>query len=195
MRTIILIVLMSAWVSFFLGMVFILLKTDLSIRFEKYLWNSRIEKLNKKPFSIFIKAYEQQNYIKSLIMVFLINFPMVIFMFLMGLSIVGVLFVIIQSFMMGSIIIQGDKKNRIFGIATVIFELNAFATSCIAGFLVSVYAVFSNISFIQSIANIANYLWIPILLLFLNSVVEAGGSLVGANGIPGVDNVKNKNYK
>lgn len=115
----------------------------------------------------------------------------------MDFSIVFILLTVagIQSLMMGAIIAQGDKRTKIFGVATAIFELSAFVISAGMGFCVTRYWLLANENFTEALQGVLTYWWIPLLLLLFNGLVEASGVLIGAKGVPGVQEVKNREYK
>jgi len=167
-----------AWFIFTIGFIFVGTSFDKAKKLRRLLWNSRIDKLSKPPFSWFMKVYEDKSYIKSLIFVLLLNAPMHILMFFLGYIKIGLVMIIIQPFMMGAIVGMGDHKTRIYGVITAVFEVTGFVVSCSLGFLGQI-----------------NLWWIPLVFLILNAIVEAGGVFVGVQGVPGIEAVKNKLYK
>lgn len=174
----ILILVFLTWVLFIIGFMFIGTSFNKAKKLEWLLWNSRIDKLSKPPFSWFMKAYEDKSYIKSLIFVLLLNLPMHIVMFILGYLKIGIVLIIIQSFMMGAIVGMGDNKTRLYGVITAIFEVTGFALSCSLGFF-----------------GRFHLWWMPLIFLVLNAIVEAGGVFIGVEGVPGIEVVKNKLYK
>lgn len=165
------------WISFTCG--FCLIGTEFKIarKIKKQLWNGRIDKLGKPPFSLFLQAYAKKDYIKSLAFVLICNIPGHIVMFLLGFIKIGVIMIIIQPFMQGAVVGMGDDKTRVWGVFTAIFETSGFIISCCLGF-------FSRI----------DLCWIPVLFLLVNAVIEAGGVFAGVTGVPGIQAVKNKEY-
>lgn len=168
---------LSAWIVFTFGFCFISTHFDHARQFKKLLWNGRIDKLNKQPFSLFMKAYENKNYMKAFLMVIVCNLFGHILMFLLGYIKIGFIMILIQPFMQGAVVGMGDDRTRMWGIFTAIFEVSSLILSCCLGF----------------IGNI-EYLWISMLLLIINGLVEAGGIYVGVKGVPGIDAVKGKIY-
>lgn len=167
-----------AWFTFTFAFAFIGTTFTKAQKLDKFLWNGRIEKLQKPPFSLFLKAYESKNYFLSFIMVIICNIPGHLMMFVFGASKIGLLMIIVQPFMQGAIVGMGDEKTRVYGVVTSIFEVTGFVTSCCLGFFWAV-----------------ELWWIPAIFLILNAIVEASGVLIGAQGVPGVEAVKNKLYK
>lgn len=165
------------WISFFFG--FYLIGTQISTAksLKKLLWNGRIDKLGKPPFSLFLQAYENKNYFQSFLMVLICNAPGHFFMYFLGSVKIGLIMVVIQPFMQGCVVGMGDKKTRLWGVFTAIFEVTSFIISTCLGF----FGAF-------------HLWWIPSILLFLNALIEAGGTLAGVQGVPGVQAVKNKEY-
>lgn len=178
MLVFIFIALLIAWLIFTFALVWIQSGGKTSDNLAKYLWNARIKKLQMPPFSIFMKVYEEKSYLKSFVMVLLINGVMNVFMYLLGLTKIGILLIPVQAVMMGALIGQGDAITKVYGVVTAAFELSAFTVSCCLGFHLA-YA----------------YWWIPAILLFLNAVSEASGVLIGSQGVPGIQAVKNEEYK
>lgn len=193
--TIIFFLLTVAWMIFSIALCYIDLKSDRSIKLEKFLWNARIDEFNKKPFTYIMKAYEEKSYFKTFLWVIALNLMMNIAMFAMGLLLIGVLIAGVQAFMMGAIIAQGDGKTKMFGVLTAIFELSAFTISSGMGFLVTRNWLLAGMNFTAAFQDVSRYWWIPALLLLSNGLVEASGVLIGAKGVPGVEAVKNKAYK
>lgn len=177
MLTLILSTLLIAWIAFIFGFCFISTHFDNAVQFKKQLWNGRIDKLSKQPFSLFMKAYESKNYIKSFLMVVVCNFLGHLIMFLSGYIKIGFIMILIQPFMQGAVVCMGDDKTRMWGVFTAVFEVSGLILSCCLGFM----------------GNI-EYLWISMLLLILNGIIEAGGIYVGVKGVPGIDAVKGKTY-
>lgn len=167
----------AAWLSFTIGFCFIGTELTRAKSFKKYLWNGRIDKLGKPPFSFFLQAYESKNYFRSFLMVLLCNAPGHILLFCLGYLKIGLVLVLIQPFMQGAVVGMGDDKTRLWGVITAIFEVTGFIVSCCLGFLGAI-----------------KLWWIPVLFLVLNALVEAGGTILGVQGVPGAQAVKNKEY-
>ncbi len=178
MLTFILIAIIFSWFVFTFAFAFIGTNFSKAHSLNKFLWNSRIDKLGKPPFSLFLKAYENKNYFLSFVMVFVCNIPGHVMMFLFGMTKIGLVMLVIQPFMQGALVGMGDDKTRLYGVVTAVFEVTGFVVSCCLGFFMAV-----------------EFWWIPLLFLLLNSAVEASGVLIGAQGVPGVEAVKNKLYK
>lgn len=170
--------LLFAWLIFTFALVWINVGTKTSDNLAKTLWNARIQKLSVPPFSVFMHVYEQKSYIKSFIMVLLINGVMNVFMYILGITKIGLLMIPVQAFVMGSLIGQGDAITKVYGVVTAAFELSAFTIACLLGFF-----------------GAYQYWWVPAILLVLNALTEAFGVLIGSQGVPGIDAVKNKEYK
>lgn len=166
-----------AWIAFIFGFCFISTHFDQACQFKKQLWNGRIDKLNKQPFSSFMKAYASKNYMKSFLMVIVCNLLGHMIMFLSGYIKIGFIMILIQPFMQGAVVGMGDDKTRMWGIFTAIFEVSGLILSCCLGFMGTI-----------------EYWWLSMLLLILNGIVEAGGIYVGIKGVPGIDAVKDKTY-
>lgn len=177
MITLVLSILLAAWISFTTGFCLIGTQMPLAQRIKKQLWNGRIDKLGKPPFSLFLQAYAEKNYLKSLIMVLVCNIPGHIGMFLFGFIKIGIIMVLIQPFMQGAVVGMGDDKTRLWGVFTAVFEVSGFGVTCCLGF-------FSRI----------DLWWISALFLLFNAVIEAGGALVGITGVPGRQAVVHKEY-
>lgn len=96
MLVFILSVLLLAWVSFTIG--FYLIGTELKLAkgLKRCLWNGRIDKLERPPFSLFLRAYAEKNYIKSFVMVLNGNISGRIEMFLFGLTKNGVVMMVVS---------------------------------------------------------------------------------------------------
>ncbi len=165
------------WFAFTMGFCLIGTQFDTAKRLKKQLWNGRIDKLGKPPFSVFLDAYENKSYIKSFLMVLVCNAPGHVAVFLLGFLKIGIIMVIIQPFLQGAVVGMGDDKTRVWGVLTALFEVTGFITSICLGFW-GAYRLW----------------WIPASILMLNALVEAGGVLVGAKGVPGLQAVKNKEY-
>ncbi len=167
----------AAWFTFTLG--FCLIGTQLNVakRIKKQLWNGRIDKLGKPPFSIFMDVYEKKSYFKSFLMVLVCNAPGHIAMFLLGFIKIGIIMIIVQPFMQGAVVGMGDDKTRIWGVLTAFSEVTGFIVSICLGF----WGAF-------------HLWWIPVIFLVLNALIEAGGALAGIKGVPGTQAVKNKEY-
>lgn len=173
----ILIVEIAAWIAFTFG--FCLMGTGFqkALKLKKLLWNGRIDKLGKPPFSYFMKAYEEKRYFKSFLMVLICNVPGHIFMFLFGFIKIGLAMAVIQPFMQGAVVGMGDDRTRLWGVITAVFETTGFVVTCCLGFYGAI-----------------ELWWISAVFLVLNALVEAGGTLAGVRGVPGAAAVKNKEY-
>lgn len=169
--------LLAAWISFTTG--FCLIGTQLSLakKIKKQLWNGRIDKLGKPPFSLFLQAYAEKRYLKSLVMVLVCNIPGHIAMFLFGFVKIGIVMVFIQPFMQGAVVGMGDDKTRLWGVFTAVFEVSGFVVTCCLGFFARL-----------------DLWWISAVFLLLNAVIEAGGAPAGVTGVPGRQAVEHKEY-
>lgn len=184
------------WIIFIIGYMFIRSNSKLSSRLEKYIWNTRIDAMQKYPLKLFMDAYSEKNYFKSMIFVITTNIGMVIVQLISGLVLLSPLIVIYQGFMMGAIVAQGDKKTKIFSYVVCIFELGEFAFAGGLSLYVGVSWIF-NSNFHNALTLIVDsglYL-LPLLCLILNGVIEAAGVFLDIEGIPGVKAVKEKLYK
>lgn len=85
--------------------------------------------------------------------------------------------ILIQPFMQGAVVGMEDDKTRLWGVFTAIFEVTGFIVSVCLGF----YGELS-------------LWWIPAIFLVINAGIEAGVTLAGIKGVPGVQAVKNKEY-
>jgi len=143
-----------------------------------------------------MKVYEGKSYIKMCLAVIIANFAGHCVTFLMGLTLIGGVYFVVQVFLMGVLVAQGDPKTKMYGVVTAVFEVSAFTLTNGIGFLCSWGALTSEMGFGASvISTLKSYIWVPMLLLIGNGIVEACGALIGAQGVPGVENVKNKRYK
>lgn len=167
-----------AWFTFTFAFAFIGTTFTKAQRLTKFLWNGRIDKLKKPPFSLFLRVYEKKSYFLSFIMVVICNIPGHLMMFLFGATKIGLIMIIIQPFMQGAIVGMGDEKTRIYGIVTAMFEVTGFVISCCLGFFWTL-----------------ELWWLSVIFLLLNGIVEASGVLIGAQGVPGIEAVKNNLYK
>lgn len=165
------------WVCFIAGFCLIGTRLDTAKKLKKSLWNGRIDKLGKLPFSLFLRVYEEKRYWKSFLMVLVCNLPGHIAMFLFGFIKVGIVMIAIQPFMQGAVVGMGDKKTRVYGCITAIFEVSGFILSCCFGFFGAV-----------------SLWWVSAVFLLFNALVEAGGVLAGVQGVPGSQAVQNKEY-
>lgn len=166
-----------AWMLFTFGFCLIGTKFERCKKLKKQLWNGRIDKLGKFPFSIFLTVYDKKNYLGSVLMVLICNVPGHIFMFLFGYIKIGLIMIIIQPFIQGAVVGMGDDKTRLWGVFTAIFEVTGFIVSCCIGFWGAI-----------------DLWWIPAIFLISNALVEAGGTLLGVQGVPGAQAVKNKEF-
>lgn len=173
----ILIAQVAAWIAFTIGFCLIGTEFDTAKRLKKSLWNGRVDKLGKPPFSAFQKAYGEKRYFKSFLMVMLCNAPGHIALFLLGYLKIGLVLLLVQPFLQGAVVGMGDDKTRFYGVITAVFEVSGFVVSCCLGFFEAV-----------------SLWWIPAAFLVLNALVEAGGVLVGVRGVPGAQAVRDKEY-
>jgi len=186
-----------AWISFIIGVIFIKSHTFIAKKFERFIWNSRIEKMQLNPFKMIFKLYEQKNYIFILLLIILINSSMVLVQFISGFIFLSFILIIYQGFFIGSLIAQADKKTVIFSLIVLIFELGAFAFSGGLGIYIGIEWIINKKIFMEIIIeNIkSGYIFIPIICLLLNGIIEASGIFFGIEGVPGVKAVKEKLYK
>ncbi|MEW9125216.1 MAG: hypothetical protein AB2421_21070 [Thermotaleaceae bacterium] len=178
MASFILVAILLAWFLFTFAFAFVGTSLEKAERLTKILWNGRINKMGNPPFSWFMNAYENKSYIKSFFFVLIFNAFGHVAMFLLGYIKIGLVMIIIQPFMQGALVGMGDEKTRLYGVITAVFEVSGFIISCSLGFFGAI-----------------NYWWIPAIFLVLNALVEASGVLIGAQGVPGIEAVKNKQYK
>src|SRR3990172_5190674 len=162
-------------------------KNEKSIKFEKYLWNARIDKMQYPPFSIIMRLSERRNPL-ILFLVIIINSIMVITEFILGLIFLGPIMLIIQGFMVGALIAQADVKTKIFSLFVLLFELGSFSAASGLGLYAVIQKIFVGIPIIESIATLSSngYLWIPVILLILNGVFEGSGVIFNIEGVPGI---------
>lgn len=184
------------WIAFFIGYRFVSIKNGASMKFKKYLWNSRIDKMQYPPFTWVMKLAEKRNPI-IILLVIVINSSMVITEMLLGLLMVGPLFLLLQGFMVGALIAQADKKTQIFSFIVLIFELGSFATSCGLGLYLVAALLFNGVPILENVDVLigSGLLWIPVVLLILNGLFEGSGVLFGIEGVPGIRAVREKLYK
>lgn len=169
--------LLAGWIAFTVGFCLIGTETKTAKGMKKQLWNGRIDKLGKPPFSLFLRAYEKKSYLMSFLMVLICNIPGHIVLFLAGFIKVGVILTIVQPFLQGAVVGMGDDKTRLWGVFTAVFEVSGFIVSCCIGFW-----------------GMLELWWIPAIFLIVNALVEAGGTLAGVQGVPGPQAVREKAY-
>ncbi len=166
------------WVLFTLTMV--ITQADIGIiqPMSKFMWNTRIMKMSNPPLSLMMKQYERKSFIMVLIWVLILNGGINLLMYVLGSTKIGLSIVFLQGVLMGNILGQADEKTKIYGVVTLIFELSAFTVSGCLGFY-----------------GRADLWWVSSILLAENAIAEACGVLVGAQGVPGVDAVREKQFK
>ena len=177
MREFVLTACLAAWILFTAGFCLIGTGLEIAVRFKKMLWNGRIEKMEKPPFSVFLRVYGERHYLKSFLMVLVCNIPGHLRMFLLGCVKIGAIMILVQPFMQGAVVGMGDDKTRIWGVFTAVFEVSGFVVSCCLG-----------------IWGRIDLWWISGVLLLLNAAAEAGGTLAGVTGVPGIRAVKNREF-
>ena len=165
------------WIAFTFGFCLIATQFGTAQKLKKQLWNGRIDKLGKLPFSLFLQVYEQKKYVRSFLMVLVCNAPGHIVLFFAGFLKIGLVMAAVQPFLQGSVVGMGDDKTRLWGVFTAVFETTGFIVSICLGF----WGAF-------------HLWWVSLLFLILNALVEAGGTLIGVGGVPGAQAVKNKEY-
>jgi hypothetical protein len=136
------------WIGFISGYSFINRKNGPSKRFEKFLWNSRIEKMQYPPFTMIMKLAERKNPVIGL-WVITTNVFMVLVEFLLGVLIVGPIFLAFQGFMVGGLIAQADNKTKVFSIFVLVFELGSFASACGIGLFLTYNQLVYDTSILQ----------------------------------------------
>lgn len=166
------------WIVFIIGFAYIDTSFQKAKQLNRWLWNSRLDKLSHPPYLWFMNAYDGKEFIKTISYIMLFNGIMHSVMFLLGYFKIGLVMIVIQPFMMGSIIGMGDDKTKLYGIVTALFEVTGFIISCSLGFLGRI-----------------DLWWIPAIFLVLNAVIEASGMFIGVQGVPGMDAIKGKKYK
>ncbi len=181
------------WASFFGGFSYI--RTG-ERRLEKTLWNLRIDAFQKPPFRLFLAAYAQGAYLKTAGMVILLNLGMLILQGLAGLILLSPVIALIQGFMMGSLVAQGDGRTRLFSLFVCIFEIGAFSTAGAISFYLGVswivYGAFPEA--LEFVISSRLYL-LPLCSLVLNGLSEASGIFFRITGVPGKRSVEEKLYK
>jgi len=184
------------WISFVRGYWWISQKNENSIKFEKYLWNSRIDKMQYPPFSMIMKLSERRNPL-IIFLVITINSMMVITEFILGLIFLGPVILIIQGFMVGALLAQADVKTKIFSLFVLLFELGSFSAACGLGLYAIIQKIFVGMPIIESIATLSRngHLWIPVILLIFNGIFEGSGVIFNIEGVPGIKAVREKLYK
>jgi hypothetical protein len=184
------------WIAFVSGYCLISQKSEPSKRFEKFLWNSRIEKMQYPPFTRIMKLAERRNPVIGL-WVIITNAGMVLVELLLGILIVGPIFLSIQGFMVGALIAQADKKTKVFSVFVLVFEFGAFASACGIGLILTYNQLMHSTSIIQGFKemNETGIIWIPIILLILNGIFEGSGVFFNIEGVPGIKAVREKIYK
>lgn len=166
-----------AWVAFTFGFCLVGTRLPLALKLKRWLWNGRIDKLGKPPFSLFLQEYEKKNTIKSFFLVLVCNAPGHIAMFFLGFLKIGLVMAFVQPFMQGAVVGMGDDKTRLWGVLTAVFEVTGFVVTLCLG-----------------VWNAFHLWWVPVIFLFMNALVEAGGVLAGVQGVPGPKAVKEKEY-
>lgn len=170
--------LLVGWIIFTFAFAWIGTEFPLAQKLEKSLWNQRIDRLQTPPYSYFMKAYEEKNYLKSALFVMLCNAPMHLVLYVLGYFKIGLVLVVVQCFLMGCLVGMGDDKTRVYGIVTAVFEVSSFILSGCFGLF-----------------GLWRFWWVSALLLVCNGLVEAIGTCIGATGVPGAEAVREKQYK
>ena len=185
------------WLTFFIGFIFIKTKTNSAKKLEKYIWNSRVDKFQKKPFSFVVELYDKKKYFGIVVLVIILNISMVIAQSLSGFVLISPIILAILGFNGGALIAQADKKTMIFSFFVLIFELGSFSLSGGIGFYIGIEWIFYKKPFFEilNLSIIKGYYLIPIVCLLLNGIFEAAGIFLNIEGVPGIKAYKEKIYK
>lgn len=102
------------WVCFIAGFCLIGTRLEAAKKRKNPLWNGRIDKLGKMPFSFFLRVYGEKCYWKSFPMVLVCNLPGHIALFPFGSIRIGIVMIVIQPFMQGAVIGMGTKDQGLW---------------------------------------------------------------------------------
>jgi len=185
------------WITFIVGFIFIKTKTNSAKKLEKLIWNSRVDKFQKKPFSYVVEWYDKKNYFGLVVLVIILNLTMVILQSIIGFILISPIVIAILGFNAGALIAQADRKTMIFSLFVLIFELGSFSISGGIGFYIGAEWIFNKKPFFEILNQtiIEGYYLIPIVCLILNGIFEAMGIFFNIEGVPGTKAYKEKIYK
>jgi len=189
------------WACLLIGFRVVRSQTNIGKRLEKFAWNSRIKMWRRQPvFEYLFSAIEKKKYLKSSFLVMLFNLPMVIFQFLGGLILLSPIIAGYAGVLVGLIIGQGrGKVFFMYTLATLLFELGAFAFAGAIGMMIGKSWLLSDISFLDSFGfvfrQLSLYMFLPFVCLMLNGFLEALGPFFGIDGVPGIKAYRNHIYK
>ena len=164
--------------------------------FATYLWNARIDASRRFPLNTFIRFYSAKAYVPTACMVILINVNMVIMQFLTGLVFLSPLLVLWMWFFAGSITVQGDSRTQRFTWVVLVFELGAFASAAALGLHLGIAWIVQR-QFMDTVTALleSRLIFLPLILLLCNGLVEASGGPLDIEGVPGKTAFREGRYK
>lgn len=199
MRIVALVALINAlcWLALIAGFSFIRRKSDLSMKLERLIWNSRVDRFQKRPFNFIVELCETRRYLLLVISVIVLNLSMVLLMFALGIIMISPLIILVLGFSSGALLAQADKKTLLFAVGVMIFELGAFSSSAGIGFYLGVKWLLLKYPLAELSQEIfsGGSLLLPISCLIMNGFFEGIGIYLGIEGVPGIKAYKEKLYK
>lgn len=185
------------WITFIIGFFFIKTKLKSARKIEKYIWNSRVDKFQKKPFSYIVELYDKKNYFGIVILVIVLNITIVILQSIIGFILISPIIIALLGFNAGALIAQANRRTMIFSIFVLIFELGSFSISGGIGFYIGIEWIFYKKPFFEILNQtiMAGYYLIPVVCLLLNGIFEGMGIFFNIEGVPGIKAYKEKIYK
>jgi len=169
-------------------------------RVARQFYNSRIDRLQRPPFSSLVKALEEKEYTRAVLGIVSINFNMVVLQFIMGVFILAPFLAGFAGAITGMVFSFGKKETLFpYGVLNLLFGFAAFSTSGAVGLMVGIDWIFNEMEIIQAlwgnVSLIVTGMAISLIFLAINGLIEAAGPIFyDIENIPSIAAVRNKEY-
>ncbi len=163
-------------------------------------WNSRINKLNMRPFTCLIEAMERGDYRGTAAWAVILNAGTAVLQFIMGVLLLAPFIAGFAGMSVGYLFSLGERDTLLPNALVRIVEYGAFAAAGATGLVVGAeWMLYSNAGLEQVLSGSMPFLYrgfgLTLLLLAAAGLLEAAfGVRRGVKGIPPLESVRNKEY-
>lgn len=167
-------------------------------RLARQLYNARIDKLQRTPFSALVKSMEQKEYARAVLGIMAVNLNTVVLQFVLGVFLLAPFWAGFAGTVTGMVHAFGTKRTIFpYAVLKMIFAFAAFSVGGTLGMIIGVDWIFGEIEILQALQGNLPLLFpgfmIALLFLLLHGLIEAAGPIFfEIESIPSLEAVRKK---
>lgn len=161
-------------------------------------WNSRIDKLNKPPFTALVQALADGHYRRTILWTVLPNAGMALLLFILGVLLIAPFMAGFAGISVGYLFSVADRGTWLPNLPARVVEYGGFAAAGGTGLLVGAEWIFGRAGLEQALVTLTPELHrglvLTLVLLVLGGLLDAALARRGIPGIPPLESIRGKKY-